>query len=66
MDFSHKIQLLNALREDTPAVASVPHAPNFVFESAVETIQQAKESEFPVVPKKKVQPSHAKGSRSKK
>ena len=59
-------RLLKGLREDTPAVASFPHAPDSVFQSSVETIQQAKESEFPVVPKKKVQPSHAKRNPSKK
>ena len=66
MDFSQKIQLLKGLREDTPAVASFPHAPKSVFESAVETLQQAKESEFPVIPQKKVQPSLAKRNHSKK
>jgi hypothetical protein len=47
-DLSEMIQRLKAGREETPNVASVPSQPDRVYKSAVESIKQAKASEFPM------------------
>jgi hypothetical protein len=49
-DISSEIQKLRGMREETPAVASVPSVPPRKLKSAVETIKEAKRSEFPVAP----------------
>lgn len=49
-DVASEIQRLKGIREETPAVAAVPSAPNKKSRSAVETIQQAKENNFPSKP----------------
>ena len=50
MDISAKFNYLRFKRDTTPAVASVPSAPLKKLESAVETIKEAKRTEFPVKP----------------
>lgn len=50
MDISAKLNHLRFCRETTPAVRAVPSAPQQKSESAVESIQKAKQSEFPVKP----------------
>lgn len=47
-DLSEMIQRLKAGREETPSVASVPSQPDRVYKSAVESIKEAKASEFPM------------------
>ena len=49
-DISAEIQKLRAAREETPAVSAVPSAPVRKMKAAVESIKDAKRSEFPVVP----------------
>jgi len=49
-DISAEIQKLRGMREETPAVASVPSAPPRKMKAAVESIKEAKKSEFPVAP----------------
>jgi hypothetical protein len=63
-DISSEIQKLRNMREETPAVDSVPSAPVRKLKAAAETIKEAKRSEFPVAPadsgaaaKKAVKPS---------
>jgi|694.fasta_scaffold07436_12 archaellum component FlaC len=63
-DISSEIQKLRSMREETPAVDSVPSAPVRKLKAAAETIKEAKRSEFPVAPadsgaaaKKAVKPS---------
>jgi hypothetical protein len=50
MDISNKIEALRGMREETPAVASVPSVPEKKMKSAVESIKEAKASEFPIRP----------------
>lgn len=49
-DISAEIERLRQSREETPAVASVPSAPQRKMKAAVESIKQAKAAEFPVMP----------------
>jgi hypothetical protein len=49
-DISSEIQRLRGMREETPAVASVPSAPPRKLKAASESIKEAKRSEFPVAP----------------
>ena len=49
-DISAEIERLKKGREETPASASVPSAPSRKLKSAVESVKEAKASEFPVAP----------------
>jgi hypothetical protein len=51
-DISSEIERLKGMREETPAVASVPSVPpsKSKVKSAVESVKEAKMSEFPVKP----------------
>jgi len=49
-DVSAEIERLKVGREETPAVAAVPSAPKKKSVAAVESIQEAKKSQFPVKP----------------
>lgn len=51
-DISVEIERLKNRREDTPASRTVPSAPHKMSESAVESVKEAKASEFPVRPSK--------------
>jgi hypothetical protein len=53
MDISNKMNMLRFYREATPAIASVPSAPQKKMECAVESVQSAKRNEFPVAPEQK-------------
>jgi hypothetical protein len=54
-DISEQIQGLRRMREETPAPAATPSTPAEKTRSkpAVESIKEAKSSEFPVAPSKK-------------
>lgn len=49
-DIAAEIQKLKGVREETPAVAAVPSAPIKKSKSAVESIKEAKASDFPMKP----------------
>lgn len=49
-DISAELERLKVGREETPAPAAVPSAPLKKSKAAVETVKQAKATEFPVVP----------------
>lgn len=49
-DISSEIEKLKLAREETPYPAAVPSAPIKKSKAAVETVKQAKATEFPVVP----------------
>lgn len=49
-DISNEIEKLRGMREETPAVAAVPSAPPRKLKAAVESVKEAKRSEFPVAP----------------
>ena len=49
-DVASEIQRLKGIREETPAVASVPSAPLKKSRAAVHTIQEARENDFPTRP----------------
>ncbi len=49
-DIAAEIQKLKGHREETPAVAAVPSAPIKKSKAAVESIKEAKASEFPMKP----------------
>ena len=53
MDITAKLNMLRFYRESTPAVAAVPSTPNRKVAPATESIQKAKEAEFPVRPDQK-------------
>lgn len=63
-DVASEIQRLKGIRETTPAVAAVPSAPLKKARSSVNTIQEARENDFPsrpedgitAAPKKSAQP----------
>jgi hypothetical protein len=63
-DISEQIQGLRRMREETPAPAAIPSAPAEKTRSkpAVESVKEAKRSEFPVAP---VRHSAPKASHSK-
>jgi hypothetical protein len=61
MDFGNKIEMLRVTREETPFPSAFPSAPPSKVRSAVETVQQAKQYEFPVAP---VAPAPEKKKRS--
>ena len=70
MDIGNKIEMLRIIRNETPFPAATPSAPPRGGVSAVETIQEAKRLEFPVMPvaaapKKKTSKLSAKMSSSK-
>ena len=50
MDIGNKIEMLRVLRNETPFPAATPSAPPRGGVSAVQTIQEAKRLEFPVMP----------------
>ena len=50
MDFGNKIEMLRVQREETPFPAMCQSSPPSKVRSAVETVQQAKQYEFPVAP----------------
>jgi hypothetical protein len=50
MDFGNKIEMLRVVREETPFPAMVQSSPPSRVRSAVETVQEAKQHEFPVAP----------------
>ena len=49
-DISAELEKLRVSREETAAPAAVPSAPLKKSKAAVETVKQAKATEFPVVP----------------
>jgi len=49
-DVASEIQRLKGIREETPAVAAVPSAPPKKGRSCVQTIQEARENDFPTKP----------------
>lgn len=70
MDIGDKIEMLRVIRNETPFPAATPSAPPRGGVSAVQTIQEAKRLEFPVMPvaapsKKKTSKLSAKMSSSK-
>ena len=69
-DISSEIDKLRGMREETPASAAVPSAPLRKSKAAVESIKEAKASEFPVKPAdkdnhKKAGEHHAKADAKK-
>lgn len=66
MDFGNKIEMLRVVREETPFPSAFPSSPPSKVRSAVETVQEAKQHEFPVAPGAGVAPAAAqKKKRSK-
>jgi len=53
-DISEQIEHLRRMRGETPAAAAVPSAPLRKSKAAVESIKEAKMSEFPVMPAPRV------------
>ena len=51
-DIPQVIEYLRTAREETPAAAATPSAPQHVQEAAAESIKAAKSDEFPVKPKR--------------
>ncbi len=49
-DISAQIEHMKRMRSETPAVAAVPSAPLRKSKAAVETIKEAKATEFPIMP----------------
>jgi len=49
-DISSELENLRRMRETTPAAAATPSAPPKVLKSRVESVKEAKKSEFPVKP----------------
>lgn len=50
MDIGDKIELLRVIREETPACCAVPSMPERHGKSSVESLKEAKASQFPVEP----------------
>lgn len=65
-DIASEIQKLKGHREETPAVASVPSAPIKKSRSAVSTIKEAKQNEFPMQPDSGVTAGPKKGAKAGK
>ena len=59
-DISAEIERLRGRREETAAAAAVPSAPVRKSRAAVESIKEAKASEFPVKPDHEAKPTAAK------
>ncbi len=53
MDISQRINASNKYTATTPSCGQMTKPPNKPYVSSVETIQQAKANEFPVMPLKK-------------
>ena len=51
-DVSAEIERMRRAREETPAPAAVPSAPDRKSKAAVENVKKAKAAEFPVAPAK--------------
>ena len=51
MDFSSKLNAMTTYLNETPKMGALPSAPHISAIPATETIQQAKASEFPVMPR---------------
>lgn len=49
-DISQVIEYLRGCREETPLPSAIPSAPDHMYTDASESIHEAKESEFPIVP----------------
>ena len=49
-DISAEIERMRGYREETPAAAAVPSAPQRMAKAAAESIKEAKRHEFPVAP----------------
>lgn len=68
-DISSELDRLRGMRAETPAAASVPSAPIRKTKAAVESIKEAKASEFPVQPApkgaKKIETKQAPGEKKK-
>ena len=64
-DISSEIERLKKGREETPAAASVPSAAPKMSKSAVESIKEAKKSEFPVAPADSARTTTKKGMERK-
>ena len=62
-DISSEIDKLRGMREETPASAAVPSAPLRKSKAAVESIKEAKASEFPVKPADKAAPGKMKSDK---
>ena len=56
-DISAEIERYKVGRAETPPIASYPTAPVKASRSAVESVKEAKESEFPVEPVERVSPA---------
>jgi hypothetical protein len=52
-DIAAELEKLRGAREETPAAAATPSAPTRMSKAAVESIKEAKRSEFPVKPEAK-------------
>ena len=63
-DISKEIEKLKGSREETAPVASTPMGPIKASKSAVETIKEAKRTEFPVQPADEKKKSGAKSMKS--
>ena len=65
-DIAAEIQKLKGQREETPAVAAVPSAPPKKQRSAVKTIKEAVQHEFPMMPDQGVTAGPKKGAKASK
>jgi hypothetical protein len=65
-DIAAEIQKLKGHREETPAVAAVPSAPIKKSKAAVESIKEAKASEFPMKPDQGITAAPKKGAKAGK
>jgi hypothetical protein len=65
-DIAVEIQKLKGHREETPAAAAVPSAPIKKSRSSVESIKDAKASEFPVKPDSGITAGPKKGAKAGK
>lgn len=64
-DIASEIQRLKGHREETPAAAAVPSAPLKKSKSSVESIKDAKASEFPVKPDSGITAAPKRGAKGK-
>lgn len=65
-DIASEIQRLKGHREETPAVAAVPSAPLKKSKSAVESIKEAKATDFPMKPDSGITAAPKKGAKAGK
>jgi len=65
-DIAAEIQRLKGMREETPAAAATPSTVSKKSKSAVSTIQEAKQHQFPVVPDQGITAAPKKGAKAEK